>query len=276
MKAVKFAAALLATGLASSALAQSADNWTGFYVGGHVGYAFQPNDDSERIVFDTDLDGRFGDTVRTGAGADAFSPGFCGGAANTTVPAGGCRGDRDGIEFGAQFGYDYQAPGSMLVVGFVADYSRSRLRDSVSSFSTTPANYTMTRRLRDVITVRGRIGVATGRALVYATGGLAYGGIRNSFATTNTANSFTGNGNEHGWGGAAGGGVEYRFSGPFSVGLEYLYRAVDANDYTVRAGPGTAPLTNPFRIVNANGTDFQRNGDRLSSHGVTLNLNYRF
>ena len=134
----------------------------------------------------------------------------------------------------------------------------------------------MTRRLRDSFTIRGRIGVATGRALIYATGGVVYGSIRNSFATTNTANAFTGNGNEHGWGGAAGGGVEYRIAGPFSIGVQYLYRAVDANDYVVRAGPGTAGLTNPFRIVNANGTDFQRSGDRLTSHGVTASLNYRF
>lgn len=269
------AAALLASCLATPALAQDAENWTGFYVGVHAGYAFQPNDDDERIRFDTNLDGNFGDTVRTGAGADAFSPGFCGGAATSTANS-NCRGDRDGIEYGAQLGYDYQAPGSSLVVGFVADYSRSRLRDDVSGFSTTPASYTMTRRLRDSFTIRGRVGVAAGRALIYATGGLAYGNVRNSFSTTNTANSFTGNGNESGWGGAAGGGVEYRLGGPFSIGAQYLYRAIDADEYVVRAGPGTAPPTNPFRIVNANGTDFQRSGSRMTSHGVTATLNYRF
>lgn len=277
MKTVSLiAAAMLASALAAPALAQDAGSWTGFYIGVHAGYAFQPNDDNERIVFDTNLGGGFGDTVRTTAGADAFSPGFCGGAAQTNAPAGGCSNDRDGIEYGLQLGYDHQGPGSSLVVGLVADYSRSRLRDSVSAFSITPASYTMTRRLRDSFTIRGRIGVATGRALIYATGGVAYGSIRNSFATTNTANAFTDNGNEHGWGAAVGGGVEYRFSGPFSIGAQYLYRAIDADDYTVRAGPGTAPLTNPFRIVNPNGTDFQRSGDRLTSHGLTLTLNYRF
>lgn len=277
MKSVQLAAAaLLVSAFAAPALAQDEDNWTGFYVGGHVGYAFQPNDDDETILFDTNLDGQFDNGVRTSANANAFSPGFCGGAASGNAPGGGCDDDRDGIEFGVQAGYDYQEPGSMLVIGFVADYSRSRLRDSVSAFSTTPASYTMTRRLRDVATLRGRIGIATGRALIYATGGVAYGSIRNRFATTNTANSFTDNGNEHGWGGTAGGGIEYRISGPFSIGAEYLYRAVDANDFIVRAGPGTAPLTNPFRIQNPNGTDFQRSGERLTSHGVTLNLNYRF
>lgn len=277
MKTVRLTvAALFASCLASPALAQDADNWTGFYVGAHVGYAFQPNDDDESILFDTQLDGTFGDTVRTITTANAFGPGFCGGVATTATPAGGCEDDRDGVEYGLQLGYDYQAPQSSLVVGVVADYSRSRLRDSVSAFSTTPANYVMTRRLRDSFTIRGRFGVSMGRALIYATGGVAYGSVRNSFTTTNTANSFTDNGDEHGWGGVVGGGLEYRLSGPFSIGAQYLYRSIDAGDYVVRAGPGTAPLTNPFRIVNPNGTDFMRSGERLSSHGVTLTLNYRF
>jgi len=271
------AAALAGTALFSSpALAQDADNWTGFYVGGQLGYGFQPNDDNERILFDTNLEGISGDTVRTGAGADAFSPGFCGGAATTNAPAGGCRDDRDGIEGGIHIGYDAQLPDSGFVVGLVADYSRTRLRDSVSAFSTTPASYTMTRELRDLFTLRGRVGFAAGRALIFGTSGVAYGRIRNSFSTTNTANSFTGNGNQNGWGGVAGGGVEYRLTGNFTIGAQYLYRSVDADDYVVRAGPGTAPATNPFRLVNANGTDFTRSGGRLTSHGVQMTASYRF
>lgn len=275
-KYVSAAAIAGASLLATPALAQGSENWTGFYAGGQLGYGFQPNDDNETILFDTNLDGAFGDTVRTSMGANAFSPGFCGGAANTNAPAGGCRDDRDGIEGGVHVGYDVQLPDSALVFGLVADYNRTRLRDSVSAFSTTPASYTMTRELRDLFTMRGRVGFAAGRALIYATGGIAYGKVRNSFATTNTANSFTGNGNENGWGGVAGGGVEYRLGGNFSIGAQYLYRAVDADDYVVRAGPGTAGPTNAFRIVNPNGTDFARSGERLTSHAVQMTASYRF
>lgn len=271
------AAALAGTALFSSpALAQNADDWTGFYVGGQLGYGFQPNDDGESILFDTNLDGIFGDTVRTAAGANAFSPGFCGGAATTNAPGGGCRGDRDGIEGGIHIGYDVQLPESSFVVGFVADYNRTRLRDSVSAFSTTPASYTMTRELRDLFTVRGRVGFAAGRALIYGTAGLAHGRIRNRFTTTNTVNSFTGNGNQNGWGGVGGGGVEYRLAGNFTIGAQYLYRSVDADDYVVRAGPGTASATNPFRLVNPSGTDFARSGERLTSQAVQLTASYRF
>ncbi|HEX8381387.1 MAG TPA: outer membrane beta-barrel protein [Allosphingosinicella sp.] len=269
------AASAIALLAASPAAAQDDQSWTGFYIGGQAGYGLQPGDGDETIQFDTNLDGSFGETVNTSGGANAFSPGFCGGSAVGPTPGDGCRDDRDGIEFGAHAGFDYETGGG-LVVGIVGDYSRSRLRDSVSSFSTTPARYTMTRRLRDVFTLRARAGVSTGSTLIYATGGVARGSIRNSFTTSNTANSFTGNGNEKGWGYTLGGGVEQRLGTNFSVGLQYLYRSIDAGDYVVRAGPGTAGLTNPFRIVNPNGTDFRRSDGDFTSHGLSLTASFRF
>lgn len=268
--------ALLAGAALIAVPAQAQDNgWSGFYVGGQLGYGFQPSDGGETILFDTNLDGTYGDTVNTAAGANAFSPGFCGGAANGPTPADGCRGDRDRIQGGVHIGYDMQA-GENFVIGVVADYNRTGMRDSVSAFSTTPARYTMTRQLRDLFTLRARAGFAAGRTLFYGTGGAAYGKIRNSFSTSNTANSFTGNGNENGWGYSLGGGIEHRLSRNISIGAQYLYTSVDAGDYVVRTGPGTAPPTNPFLIVNANGTDFSRSGDRFSSHGVQAMVSYRF
>jgi len=269
--AVLAGAALLAT----PALAQDNDDWTGFYVGGQLGYGFQSGGNNETILFDTNLDGTFGDTVNTAAPANAFSPGFCSEAANGPTPADGCDGDRDGFEGGVHAGFDFQA-GEGFVIGAVVDYNRTRQRDSVSAFSTTPARYTMTRQLRDLFTMRLRAGVASGRTLFYGTGGLAYGKIRNSFTTSNGANSFTDNGNEGGWGYTFGGGVEHRLSSNFSIGLQYLYRSVDAGDYRVRAGPGTAGPTNPFLIVNPNGTDFARSRDNFNSHGVHLTGSFRF
>ncbi len=266
-------ALLMTVGLSGQALAQ--DSWTGFYVGGQLGYGFQPSDNDETILFDTNLDGSFGDTVNTAAGANAFSPGFCGGTALGATPGAGCGEDRDGTIAGAHAGYDVEI-GSGLVVGVVGSYDRTQLSDSVSSFSTTPARYTMTRRLRDVFTLRARAGVASGNTLLYATGGGAYGNVRNSFSTSNAVNSFTGNGNERGWGYVLGGGAEQRFAGGLSIGALYLYRSIDAGDYVVRAGPGTAGATNPFRIVNPSGTDFARSSDRFSSHSVQVTASFRF
>jgi outer membrane immunogenic protein len=91
------------------AFAQSGDDeWEGAYVGGSIGRAAQNNDRNESVLFDTNLDGNFGDTVRTVAGVNAFSPGFCGGAANGRTPIEGCRGDSDGLEYNIRAGYDQQ------------------------------------------------------------------------------------------------------------------------------------------------------------------------
>ena len=90
------AAALGALTAASAAQAQSAGDWTGAYVGGVAGYGWQAeNDDNESIVFDTNLDGTYGDTVRTGTGADAFAAGFCDGQTFSPTRAGGCGGDEN-------------------------------------------------------------------------------------------------------------------------------------------------------------------------------------
>ena len=75
--------------VASPALAQSdeaGDKWSGFYVGASIGNTDPRGGDDGTLLFDTDLDGSYGDTVRTGAGADAFSPGFCGGVATGRGP----------------------------------------------------------------------------------------------------------------------------------------------------------------------------------------------
>ncbi|MBB5730748.1 hypothetical protein FHS99_003255, partial [Sphingomonas prati] len=82
MKMSRFVPAFgLALAAGSPAMAQVTDSWTGPYVGGQLGYGFQPKDSGEAVLFDNNLDGTFGDTVNTAAGANAFSPGTCGGSA---------------------------------------------------------------------------------------------------------------------------------------------------------------------------------------------------
>lgn len=265
---------LLAAAFASApAEAQTQADWSGAYVGGRVGYAFQPGDGDETIRFDTDLDGQFDDTVTTAAGADAFSPGFCGGAARDGTATGGCRDDDDGIDWSVHAGGDAQF--GSFVIGGLVEYGRGDIDDSVSAFSTTPASYTMTRRLRDNAAVRLRAGAAFGNTLVYGTGGLVWGRIRHRFATTNGVNTFTDNGSDSEWGYRVGAGVEQRLGSRFSLGLQYLYTSLEDDEFRVRA-QGPAPATNPFILTNASGTDFARSADRFSYHSVSVVANYRF
>lgn len=274
MKKILLAVALLGS-TAAPAMAQDA-GWTGGYVGGRIGYAFQPNHNNETILFDRNLDGNFGDTITTAAGANAFSPGFCGGAATSTGPATGCDGDKDGLDIGVHAGFDYQFDGG-FVLGIVADYGNQKGRDSVSAFSTTPAFYTMTRRLRDNYSIRARAGFGTETMLFYGTGGLAWGKVKNSFTTSNTANSFTTTGNDTAEGYRLGAGVEYRLGTNVTVGVQYLYTSLDDDEYRVRAGnSGTTPATNPFLLGNAAGTDFARSEDKLTSNSLAATINFRF
>lgn len=277
MKITKFlmlASASLAF-VATPAFAQSDDEeWEGPYIGGSIGLAAQNNDRNENVVFDTNLDGGFGDTIRTTTGVDAFSPGFCGGAANGRTPIEGCRGDKDGLEYNIRAGYDVQQ--GNIVYGFVLEGGKNESRDSVTAYSTTPAFYTFTRELDYSLQARARVGYAARGALFYATGGAAYAKIDNSFSTSNGANSFTNNGGTKSWGYSYGGGTEVKIAKNLSIGVEYLYTNYVDDDYVVRVGPGTAPITNPFRIVNANGTDMRRGDSDFDMHNIRFTTTFRF
>lgn len=269
-------AALAMAGVAAPALAQDtpdAGDYNGIYVGGSFGYSAQPNDRGSSVLFDTNRDGAFGDTVRTGAGANAFSPGFCNGRA--TDATGACRGDRDGKEYYGMVGADAQT--GRIVYGVVGEFGRSEARDAVSAFSTTPARYTLEREAKYQAAVRGRVGFTPNDStLFYATGGASWAKIRNRFFTSNTANAFTTNGNGDAWGYNVGGGVEQRIGRNFSIGLLYLYTDLKADDYRVTAARGTAPVTNPFILANTNGTDFRRSDDHFRTHSMRLTAAFRF
>ena len=234
---ISLAAALVVP--ASGALAQS---WQGGYVGIYAGTQTDPDDDYDTILFDTNLDGGFGDTVRTGAGADAFSPGFCDGVAQGPAPAAGCADNTGGGDFGVRAGYDWDASG--FVYGVVLDYGLNDARDAVAAFSTTPARYTMLRKVDDVLALRGRIGwsFGDGDTLFYGTGGYARASVDNFFATSNGVNTFVQSGGSDADGYQYGLGIERRFWDNLSLGLEYLHTSLDHDDVRVRAQGPAPPL----------------------------------
>lgn len=267
------AAAALASISPAAAQTVSAD-WTGFYAGGRLGYAFQPNNNGETILFDTNLDGTFGDTVFTTTPSNAFSPGFCGGAANGRTPADGCDKDDDGIDYAIHAGGDYQM--GQFVVGALVEYGRADIRDSVTAFSTTPASYTMTRKMRGTLGLRARAGVDVNGFLPYLTAGIVRARVKSSFSTTNGVNAFVlDNRNETQNGYRLGAGIEKRY-GNFSVGALYLYTSVKDDDFRVRATQGSAGATNPFILVNPNGTDFRRSDTRFNNHSLGVTASFRF
>jgi opacity protein-like surface antigen len=233
------------------------------------------DDNRATILFDNNLDGNFGDTVRTAAGANAFSPGFCGGTPNTAIAGNGCEDDNDeGVTYGVHAGYDFDF--GPVVLGALVEYDRSNIEDAVTAFSTTPANYSLNRKLRGTLGVRGRLGLDAGAFLPYVTVGLVRARIKNNFTTTNTANAFALNEGSHRETGYRVGGGAETMVGQLSLGLLYLYTNVKDRDARVTVTRGTAPATNPFVLLNPNGTVFRRSDDRFKTHSLSLTASLRF
>lgn len=267
--------ATLAVALAMPAQAQEAVDWTGPYVGGSFGYAFQSGDNDEHLRFDTDGDGNFDNTVTTGTGANAFSPGTCGGGGRGPTPASGCADDKDAIAWMGHVGYDMQF--GSIVAGVVAEGGKAYIDDKVTEYSTTPAFYTMRRSIDWNANLRARLGYTTpGGVMPYITGGLAYAQVQNYFRTNNTANGFSAiDAEEDAWGYTMGGGVEAKVSDNFSIGARYLWTRYNVGDYRVDVSRGTAPATNPFVITPSGGTSIER-GDKFETQSVMLTGSFRF
>ena len=279
MTGAALACALTVTAGSTTAAQAGAQTWTGGYLGGSIGTGIPraDADADETVVFDTNLDGTFSDTVRTAAGADAFSPGFCGGIAVGSLPSAGCVEDEDGLDIGGRAGYDWQKRG--LVFGALVDISTTDVSDGVSAFSTTPAFYAFSRELNYVGGLRGRLGGGSDRVLVYGTGGAAWASVDHRFTSSNGVNTFVPAKDEirseMAWGYQAGGGIEVRLGAHWRVSGEYLFTSVDDKvDGTVRS-QGPAPATNPFILVNAAGTDLRRE-DRFEFETIRVGLSYRF
>lgn len=277
------ASALVALAVAVPAAAQDADRapasgyFNGFYVGGTFALDATANDDDGGIAFDVNEDGTFDNTVVTTTGANAFSPGFCGGSALNRTNT-GCADDKDSYGYAIRAGYDTRVGDGPFVAGLLVEAAKSESVDYVTAFSTTPASYTIARQLDHNFALRGRLGVSPGdgRGLFYVTGGVAYGKIDHAFSTSNTANSFTEtNDDRYELGGQLGGGAELYFMPNASVTFEYLYQSFEDDSYYVSVGQGTAPATNPF-LRNGGGTFLRPANTDYNLHSFRVGLNFRF
>ena len=169
--------------------------WTGFYVGVNAGYGFSDNNRNDY----------YGTTVYS----DESS--------------------RDGFVGGGQIGYNYQI--GQFVIGVETDLQFADLNHKRNDYSLTTGTYGYSSQGIDWFgTVRGRLGFAFDRALVYGTGGFAYGGGDNNDSYYAGTTTYYGNRDKTRTGWVAGGGVEYAFTPNFTGKIEGLYVSLDRDN----------------------------------------------
>jgi outer membrane immunogenic protein len=239
-------------------------NWTGFYVGGNIGYSWGNSNTTESFT-------------------DPGPPAVTLATANPSFSL-------DGVIGGGQVGYNLQR--GNWVFGIEADLQATGQSGSTSTvcaagicaiscppaigcFAPTkggPVADTLSQKLEWLDTVRGRVGMTvTPTILGYVTGGLAVGSVSTSGTVSGTngatpvVGSFSSSATNTGW--TIGGGVEAALGGHWTGKIEYLY--VDLG--TVSGGPFVTPIVAPSGAL-LTGSFSSHITDNILRAGV----NYRF
>ncbi len=222
-------------------------SWGGYYVGVNLGYGFGGDGEINSI-------GQLGPNIAN---------------IETGARPGSVDLDRDGVLGGIQTGYNWQS--GAFVYGVEADFSFADLKDS-GDFVTPQINTGLAQsnvfnsEIDYLGTVRGRLGFALDRTLIYGTGGLAFGETTSSvdmFAPTGVK-QFTGENSDTQFGYAVGVGVEHAITERLTLKTEYLYYDLGDETVNVQAIPGTGV---------AGGYDSTFNND---GHLIRIGLNYKF
>jgi outer membrane immunogenic protein len=188
-------------------------NWTGFYIGGNVGGA-------------------------AAHGSVSNDP-----ATLLNWLVGQTNANRAGVIGGFEAGYNYQI--ANVVLGVEGDISWATINTTVPAVSiAAPGTDIYAANLDWLSTVRGRLGWAFDRVLVYGTGGAAFAKLNDQFSDSNIPFVAIPNSSVTGW--TAGAGLEYAFADHWTAKAEYLH--VGFPDRTGFGGvPGIQPYAFSFR-----------------------------
>ena len=217
--------------------------WTGFYIGLNAG-GLWPSGSRSASIFDPHAatDGGFIGAEFPG-GLGSQSAGFIG---------------------GGQAGYNWQT--GAFVLGVETDFDGTTNSKSFNNVGTpflgagVPAilagdflSVNGKAALSWLGTTRARVGfVATpdNRLMIYATGGVAYGGGTSNFSVfdSTTGSFFTGSPSSTRVGWVIGGGVEYAITNNWTIKGEYLYADLGSSDFTT-VGNAAAAVNFPGVFV---------------------------
>jgi outer membrane immunogenic protein len=204
--------------------------WTGIYIGGQIGYAWTSgNNQFDGFVDDTFVDSSFGGTP-------------------------------SGVIGGGHVGFNYQI--NQWVLGLEGSVDGTSLSNTaVLAF---PDGSTLTAHSTADIqgSIRGRLGIAWDRVLIFATGGVAFGGFNTniSLAAQPIFASASRSDTRVGW--TVGGGIEYAVTNNWSIQAEYRF-----TDFgTIRNGD----------LAGLPADEFLNGHRRLQQNQVQVGFSYKF
>jgi len=184
--------------------------WCGFYFGGHLGYGWS----------------KYNSLV---SNPEDFA------ALGTDIASG-----PKGLALGFQTGYNWQF--NQWVLGIESDASITPWEKNLPGQS---AAY-IHRRVDWLSTVRGRLGFAFDRSLIYATGGAAWVGASTQKQASSIPSAASFNG-KAGW--VAGGGWEYKVNPNISWRVEALYYGFNKTQTSVVPGSTSILLQEQLKSV---------------------------
>ena len=237
MKKIAIAVATLAIGTVSASAADMAArytkapvaapvavyNWTGFYIGADVGYGW-------------------GRSTGTLANAAGLAP-----VPYSLSPS--------GVIGGGFIGGNYQI--NNVVLGIEADWQAADLNKRGNFLFGGVPTYTIGTKIKDYGSVRGRLGLALDRWMVFGTAGAAWGSWETSYGFIGLPPAITASVTSHvGW--TAGVGVEYAFTNNWLARAEYRYTDL---------GRST------FVSVPTNASEL---GNRVTVNDVRFGIAYKF
>jgi outer membrane immunogenic protein len=183
-------------------------SWTGFYVGASIGAVWGSS------------------SVRDASAFELYP------TAGSTHTA-----NRVGFLGGLQGGFNWQV--SSFVLGIEADYSWASANKTTNILADAYFNSS----LSGLGTIRGRLGFAADRFMIYATGGGAYTQLKERVYDATPAFSLSATSNPWGW--VVGGGVEYALIQNWSVKVEYLHVFLPNSSPTITIS--SSPYTFAFK-----------------------------
>jgi outer membrane immunogenic protein len=265
---------LLLVLVAAGVTQAKAEDWGGFYAGLNAGYGWGTG------------------KTTTNAFIGPYHPSLVGAlpvsAAMSQAFPGNIDTDPKGFTLGGQIGYNWVR--SSVLYGVELDLRGAWMKGSADAIGVAPVvgfpvnslfcGSSKTDELSYLSTLRGRIGYAGDRWLVYGTGGLALGHVKTTLTstevltgsvgsvTTAMPSSVSGSSNRLGW--TVGVGAEYALSDKWSLKGEYLYYDLGSTDVqsqftSYQLGTGAV-----FASANA------KTSTKWTGNLLQIGVNYRF